>query len=586
MTDLDIPGTLTPSEELQEPAKWGKLVALMSCLENVELLNDRFKVGRSNTCDVVIGHSIGETIIGSISKEHFLIIKEDNKVYLVDTSKNGTYKNGERIKKNEKTPLKNGDKIAIGSYSHNVFVFREASDDDLPPTASPNDDCIVQPMTIVTPWGRLIACLLGLDSVDLYQSTVSVGRSADCDFSVNDAKLDPKVKAIFSKKQFVIYRDCEKGVAFIKDLSTYGTYLNGVRIGKNNQNVLQRDDVIAVGKQDRKVFIYRSYSQEISYLPEELRGKYEPSIMLGKGAAGEVRLAFEKRTCEMFAIKKILKARSSTSQMCKLNHPLKIQSEINILQSLSHPFIIKMRDIIEMPEEVFIVLDYMKGGELKNRIQSRSPMTESNVKFLFHQIVLAVEYLHKQGITHRDLKPENVLLATEESETLVKVSDFGLSKITEEEDVMNTVCGTYYYMAPEVIGAHNPQYNKQVDVWSLGVILYYMLSGSLPFKSSDKKELNRLIVSGQYQMLDTCWHSVSKGVRDLVQRMLTVVPQKRITVAEILKHPWIDKDMAMKYKINTLLEANMVSSEEFLVTYNMDPPQKRLRLYSSEEPTM
>ncbi|VEN45084.1 unnamed protein product [Callosobruchus maculatus] len=158
-------------------------------------------------------------------------------------------------------------------------------------------------------------CLPVRFRLNLYQTTVTVGRSADCDFSINNGKMDSKVKAIFSKQQFVIYRDCEKGVTFIKDLSTYGTYLNGVCIGKNNQNVLQRDDVIAVGKQDRKVFIYRCYSQEISYLPEELRGKYEPSVMLGKGAAGEVRLAFEKRTCEMFAIKKILKARSSTSQM-------------------------------------------------------------------------------------------------------------------------------------------------------------------------------------------------------------------------------------------------------------------------------
>ncbi|CAH1964952.1 unnamed protein product [Acanthoscelides obtectus] len=445
---------------------------------------------------------------------------------------------------------------------------------------------MVQPTTIVAPWGRLIACLLCLDSVDLYETTVSVGRSSDCDISLSNAKIDPKIKAIFSKQQFVINKDCEKGVTFIKDLSTYGTYLNGVCIGKNKQNVLQRDDVIAIGKPDRNVFIYRAYSQDMTYLPEELRGKYEPSIMLGKGAAGEVRLAFEKRTCEMFAIKRILKARSSTSQMCKLNHPLKIQSEINILQSLSHPFIIKMRDIIETPEEVFIVLDYMRGGELKHRIQSRSPMTENNVKFLFHQIVLAVEYLHKQGITHRDLKPENVLLATEETETLVKVSDFGLSKITEEEDIMNTVCGTYYYMAPEVIGVRNPQYNKQVDVWSLGVILYYLLSGSLPFKSSDKKELNRLIVSGQYQMFDTCWQGVSRAARDLVQRMLTVKPQSRITIAEILKHPWIDKDLAMQYRVNTLLEANMITSQEFVVTYNMDPPAKRLRLYSSEEPTM
>lgn len=135
----------------------------------------------------------------------------------------------------------------------------------------------------------------------------------------------------------------------------------------------------------------------------------------------------------MFAIKKILKGKSTTSQIHKMNHPNKIRSEINILQNLSHvsiynfvyflheyfdclkqynfyyyfflkPFIINMKDIEETPEEVFIVLEYMEGGELTNRILSTSPLSESNVKFIFYQIVLAVEFLHSRGVTHRDLK--------------------------------------------------------------------------------------------------------------------------------------------------------------------------------------
>ncbi|VEN45083.1 unnamed protein product [Callosobruchus maculatus] len=109
---------------------------------------------------------------------------------------------------------------------------------------------------------------------------------------------------------------------------------------------------------------------------------------------------------------------------------------------------------------------------------------------------------------------------------------------------------------------------------------------SLPFKSSDKKETESFDSMRSVPDVRLMLAGCSKSVRDLVRRMLTVVPQKRITIAEILKHPWIDKDVAMKYKVNTLLEANKVTSEEFLVTYNMDPPQKRLRLYSSEEPTL
>jgi serine/threonine-protein kinase Chk2 len=162
------------------------------------------------------------------------------------------------------------------------------------------------------------------------------------------------------------------------------------------------------------------------------------------------------------------------------SHPQKIKTEVEILKSLSHPFIIKMREVFETDDSVFLILEYMKGGELTGRILSPTPFPESEVKFIFYQIMLGVRYLHANGVTHRDLKPENVLLHSDGLYPLAKISDFGLSKIMENISAMETTCGTIAYVAPEVLN-HLKRYNKQVDVWSLGVILFYMLSKTLPF---------------------------------------------------------------------------------------------------------
>lgn len=128
-------------------------------------------------------------------------------------------------------------------------------------------------------------------------------------------------------------------------------------------------------------------------------------------------------------------------------------------------------------------MEYLEGGELTDRILTIQPLPEATVKHLFYQIVQAVQYLHSRGITHRDLKPQNVLLVSHATKTRVKVSDFGLSKlIVDDGSFLRTVCGTPYYAAPEIWDENHAVYDKKVDVWSLGVILYYMLEQDLPFK--------------------------------------------------------------------------------------------------------
>ncbi|CAG9812404.1 unnamed protein product [Phaedon cochleariae] len=347
------------------------------------------------------------------------------------------------------------------------------------------------------------------------KDTIKVGRSPNCDVVMEENKMNRNYLASVSKVHFTLTLDSETNVLYLTDLSKNGTFISGTRAVKHTKIRLKDKAQIAIGHKDYNVYtlqvienlpdtlspvgtcispsiqckilpiwgrliscmlhlescvyLYKCMaSEDMSYLPPNLKQTYLPCKILGSGAVGEVRLAFEKYTCKMVAIKKILKGRSTTSQMYKLNHPNKIQTEISILQTLKHPFIIKMEDIVETPEEVYIVLEYMKGGVLSNRITSNVPLSESNIKFLFYQMVLAVQYLHGKGITHRDLKPDNVLLHSDEVETLLKVSDFGLSKVTEGNDMMMTVCGTMCYIAPEMLDNKIKEYNKQVDVWSLG----------------------------------------------------------------------------------------------------------------------
>lgn len=294
---------------------------------------------------------------------------------------------------------------------------------------------------------------------------------------------------------------------YLIDTSKNGTFINGKLIGKNNKCILQDDDEIAIGYKQLRAYIFKTVqSNEELYLPIELRTKYVLSRALGQGACGEVKLLLEKNTCKPFAVKRIKKA-ENMSKSYLLNHPSRIQNEIKIMQSLSHvstkvllfltslnlefvckklifvqPCVIGVQEIVDTDQHVFIVLEYMDGGHLGDRIRSMNSLSEDLVKFLFYQMALAVQYLHQHGITHRDLKPDNVLLLSDAPKTQVKVSDFGLSKIVNEETVMRTLCGTPNYLAPEIWDTTCNSYDEKVDIWSMGVILFHMLARELPFQ--------------------------------------------------------------------------------------------------------
>ncbi|RZC40513.1 serine/threonine-protein kinase Chk2, partial [Asbolus verrucosus] len=340
-------------------------------------------------------------------------------------------------------------------------------DDSYLPDTQTQEECSqnTQEPTIRTPWGRLSACLPSLLSVDLFESSYTCGRAAYCNIVIEKSQFPCFLNV--SKEHFAITK--EEDMVYITDLSKNGTFVNSRRVGRHNRNVIQTNDIIALGQPNTRAFIFNCNLNGDDFLPQELKKTYFVSRLLGQGACGEVRFAIHKQTLEKYAIKKIVKGRSS-SNLANLNHPKKIQTEIEILKKISHPFIIQMREVLETEKEVFLVLEFMEGGDLSGLIQSLIPLSESQVKFIFYQMLLAIQYLHQHGVTHRDLKPENVLL-TGGTTPLIKISDFGLSKMMNEISLMQTMCGTINYAAPEIL---NPggTYSRKVDVWSLGVILF------------------------------------------------------------------------------------------------------------------
>eukprot|EP00535_Pseudo-nitzschia_heimii_P010967 CAMPEP_0197196886 /NCGR_PEP_ID=MMETSP1423-20130617/32583_1 /TAXON_ID=476441 /ORGANISM="Pseudo-nitzschia heimii, Strain UNC1101" /LENGTH=721 /DNA_ID=CAMNT_0042650699 /DNA_START=725 /DNA_END=2893 /DNA_ORIENTATION=+ len=246
---------------------------------------------------------------------------------------------------------------------------------------------------------------------------------------------------------------------------------------------------------------------------------------LGIGAFGKVKLATHVVTGHKVAVKILNKAKIK-----QLGMEEKVQREINILHLCTHPHIIRLYEVIDTPTDIFLVNEYVSGGELFDYIVSKGRLSADEARNFFHQIISGVEYCHFQKIVHRDLKPENLLLDANDN---IKIADFGLSNLMRDGDFLRTSCGSPNYAAPEVISGHLYA-GPEVDVWSCGVILYALLCGSLPFDDESIPNLFKKIKSGMYSLPT----HLSQLAKNLIPRMLEVDPMKRITIPEIRLHPW------------------------------------------------
>ena len=272
---------------------------------------------------------------------------------------------------------------------------------------------------------------------------------------------------------------------------------------------------------------------EASVLGEPHIGPYIPVRTLGEGTTGKVKLAFNKDTNENVAIKIIQKS----SFEKKPDLEAKVQREIALMRLTNHPNIMKLKDVLDSPRHLYIVLEYAQQGELFDYLISKRVLPVDQAMDFFRQIILAIEYLHEHGICHRDLKPENILL---DANTRIKIADFGFARWVKS-NIAETACGSPHYAAPEVISGR-PYDGRKADIWSCGVILFALLAGYLPFDDASIRTLLHKVKRGVFQM-----PAFPPEIQDIIRGMLTVDPEKRITIAAIKQHPCFRQGLNPEY---------------------------------------
>uniref|UniRef100_A0A8C8FGF8 calcium/calmodulin-dependent protein kinase n=1 Tax=Oncorhynchus tshawytscha TaxID=74940 RepID=A0A8C8FGF8_ONCTS len=253
---------------------------------------------------------------------------------------------------------------------------------------------------------------------------------------------------------------------------------------------------------------------------------------LGKGAFSVVRRCVKVLSGQEYAAKII-----NTKKLSARDHQ-KLDREARICRLLKHSNIVRLHDSISEEGHHYLIFDLVTGGELFEDIVAREYYSEADASHCIQQILEAVLHCHQMGVVHRDLKPENLLLASKSKGAAVKLADFGLAiEVEGEQQAWFGFAGTPGYLSPEVL--RKDPYGKAVDLWACGVILYILLVGYPPFWDEDQHRLYQQIKAGAYDFPSPEWDTVTPEAKDLINKMLTINPAKRITASEVLKHPWI-----------------------------------------------
>lgn len=293
---------------------------------------------------------------------------------------------------------------------------------------------------------------------------------------------------------------------------------------------------------------------------------YKVTTQLGSGNFAVVKLAIKRDTGEKFAAKIINKS------LCAGKEDM-IETEINVLKKVKHPYIVGMHDEFDTPDKLYLILDYVSGGELFDRIVDEGNFTERDASRITKQMTMAIQYLHEKGIVHRDLKPENLLFRDNTKDSDILVTDFGLAKLLNDNEALKTACGTPNYVAPEILMQRG--YGKQVDVWSLGVILFILLCGYPPFYDESDPVLFEMIMKGKFDFDPRYWKEVTKDAKNLISNMLQVDPVKRYNTQQVLAHPWIAGGASLP-KVNLSKSISMNLKKHQLVDDDEDEAKEAL----------
>ncbi|KAJ2236230.1 MAP/microtubule affinity-regulating kinase 4 [Coemansia sp. RSA 485] len=281
---------------------------------------------------------------------------------------------------------------------------------------------------------------------------------------------------------------------------------------------------------------------------EQRIGDFIIKQTLGKGTFSKVCMAEHRATKQKFALKFIKPNSPQGGSTDK--HNIRVEREIKLLSLLYHPNIVRLYDVVQTPKFTMIVMEHNSGGELLHYIRKRGRLHENEARGFFRQIVSAMDYTHRNCIIHRDLKLENVML---DHENRIRIIDFGFANTFEWDKQLSTFCGSPFYAAPEMVNGIKYT-GPEVDIWSMGVILFFMLCGRTPFEGENLKEIYDKISRGRFNMPPF----LSKEAQSLLQHMLTVNPKQRISMRGIVDHAWTNKDCDQRIDNHLLARPTVV----------------------------
>ncbi|KAM6502304.1 CAMK/RAD53 protein kinase [Amanita muscaria] len=390
-------------------------------------------------------------------------------------------------------------------------------------------------------WGYLQPCSPTLTRIDFWKINprYTIGRNTQ----TNQVVL-PGFK--ISNNHCLITWDGSEDMnstVMIHDLSSNGTFINGVKIGKNNFRILREGNEIAFGTplpqpQNGGLEDYRFVYRHTAAGPPTsgLYAHYDISTELGKGSFATVRKAVSRATGEWYAVKMIQDNKKGIGI-----RNTSLAREITIMERLKHPNICELKEVFFQDNgDINLVLEFVEGGDLLEYIMIHNGVPEANAKHITYQMCHALSYIHAQGITHRDLKPENILL-TKDDPPNVKVADFGLAKIVDSLTMLRTMCGTPSYLAPEVVKQENQEgYDNAVDSWSVGVIVFSMLTNSSPFiEDENQRDVRTRIIERRIDWGALMKPNISLDAQSFIRSLLEENPLRRMSLTNALGHPWL-----------------------------------------------
>ncbi|KAL1450723.1 hypothetical protein WDU94_003052 [Cyamophila willieti] len=438
--------------------------------------------------------------------------------------------------------------------------------DELPDT--PELDVELAPNSFEFPnlWGTLISIDSEMEHIELSKDEYTFGRdSLHVDFVLKHSSCPDDN---FSRKHFTIGFNGSNREAYIIDNSTNGTFVNSHKLVKDVRHHLQHLTRISVISEKNKVFIFLEelqYQEVRSLLSDTILSKYFICDEVGKGCFGTVKLCIQKETKLYLAMKEVENAIDGDFKKY-------FASEVSNLKAVSHPNIITLYESFIYGDTIYMVLEFIPGGDLNRKMAECGKLGEADCRAIVYQIAMALHHLHSLNIVHRDLKPANILLKQVKPSNIniVKVCDFGLSKNIDASTLKSKV-GTPMFVAPEVLFGNH--YDQKVDVWSLGVMLYFCLSGKYPFPSEENSNHALLFEALKQGVTFSahCWMSASRDVKNMLLRMIMLNPLKRCQVRDVLMHPWITKDQIMTNSLNNILlqELNNINAGN---PVNLDTP--------------